>query len=208
MGNARFIRRAQDITPIGFNVREIPVANVSFDAADQRASCAYAQPPPFIGVPRQLPQRVKSLDALPRRPKPDFFLTLLVIRKRFGMKRVYGNLERDQEAGVCVNHFFLSSLIASVKLIFGPLREHISAASRSRSALVLRGRFPALVTVNADMPLSVTTTDWPGCSAFSIPGEWKNSRVVIVFIRLTYALDGFKQGKLRFTTSPGFRFRV
>ena len=70
----------------------------------------------------------------------------------------------------------------AVKFTFVPRLGQISRASRRRSSAFLARRCPALVTINAGSPLSVTVSDWPGRRDFNKPGEWKNSRVVNVFI--------------------------
>src|SRR4029077_12142682 len=65
-------------------------------------------------------------------------------------------LQLIENAGI--NHRRFISLIAAVKFTFVRSYGEISAASRSKSARVLARRFPALVTVNAGVPLSVTTS--------------------------------------------------
>src|SRR5207248_7232612 len=89
----------------------------------------------------------------------------------------------------------------TVKFTLGLAVGEISRASRSRSPRVLRGRFPALVTIRAGLPLSVTTKDWPERRAFNTPGEWKNSRVVNVFI-LSNIRDGHIQCKQEICLAP------
>jgi hypothetical protein len=87
------------------------------------------------------------------------------------VERVAPNAGSHEEAGVGANHLAFRTFNAAVKLTVGFDSGHIARASRSRSALVLRGRLPALVTISAGFPLSVTMMDSPDRMPFIKPGE-------------------------------------
>jgi hypothetical protein len=94
-------------------------------------------------------------------------------------------VKANEEGRIGVDHRPFSARMPSAKLTLGSAFGETRSASRSMSAIVLRGRLPALVTVKAGDPLSVTAKVWPGLSDLTKPGEWKNSRAVSVFMRQT-----------------------
>jgi hypothetical protein len=101
-----------------------------------------------------------------------------------GMENITPGFEGHKEGRIGVDHRPLRARMPSAKLTLGSAFGETSRASRSMSAIVFRGRLPALVTVKAGDPLSVTAKVWPGLSDLTKPAEWKNSRAVSVFMRL------------------------
>src|SRR5262245_34561709 len=77
---------------------------------------------------------------------------------------------------------------ATVSTFLPDLESRARASLRNSAALFFR-RPPALVTRRSGLPCVVTIRVWPGCSDLTSDGEWKNSRIVSVFIRLTLTLD-------------------
>src|SRR6266436_3576700 len=150
---------------------EVTQANVGLQTMDEGFGLSQQKAALWVGMMNKLANRVEDLDAVPGRPQPDLLLLGFVVVQCRLMKIVQANMRRQQETGIGVDHRPFSSFRAAVKLTLGFSRAEISRAWRSSSARVLRGRWPALVTTSAGLPLSVTMTDWPARRAFTMPGE-------------------------------------